>query len=533
MDRSPFSHPPDEIDKRNFKSNGGGVLIAVNSDVVTNHKVIKSNSRAEVLSISFDIAWGKKICITTCYRVGTLGHDNLNEISKHINMISNTKSIKSHILVGDFNLNAVSWDQLSSTIKLQNDFLIMFENSCLTQMISLPTHYSGNVLDILFTDKPSIISNLNIGDHKEVVSSDHYPLSFHVLTTLITKKVKQKKRKIYNFKKADWKAINEQFAKTNWNTILDGKDAYLAWRDFKLNFFAVIDHHIPKVTLKDSQNPPWFDSDLHKLCLKKERLRASYNENKDSKFHKKFCQARKELKNAVKVKIRANFEKTNSITKKFWSYVKSASNTSSIPDRVFYNDKYANCPTKKTTLFNEYFYKQFSEKSSYNVHIDFQHDQFANFNITLATVPGELRNINANKAVGPDGIHGTVLKMCAATLAYPLTKIFSLSFNFGQIPSDWKSVNIVPVHKKGDKNNIENYRPISLTSLVMKIMEKIIRNELYNKCQSLIHESQHGFLPGKSCLTQMTNVIDNISSSLNKRHDVDMVYFDLLKPLTQ
>ena len=70
-----------------------------------------------------------------------------------------------------------------------------------------------------------------------------------------------------------------------------------------------------------------------------------------------------------------NFEKPNSISKKFWSYVKSASNTSSIPDRVFYNDKHAYCPTKKTTLFNEYFYKQFSEKSSYNVHIDFQHDQ--------------------------------------------------------------------------------------------------------------------------------------------------------------
>ena len=183
LGRSPFSHPPDEIDKRNFKSNGGGVLIAVNSDVVTNHKVIKSNSRTEVLSISFDIAWRKKICITTCYRVGTLGHDNVNEISKHINMISNTKSIKSHILVGDFNLNAVSWDQLSSTIKLQNDFLIMFENNCLTQMISQPTHYLGNVLDMLLTDKPSIISNLNIGGHKEVVSSDHYPISFHVLTT--------------------------------------------------------------------------------------------------------------------------------------------------------------------------------------------------------------------------------------------------------------------------------------------------------------------------------------------------------------
>ena len=131
-----------------------------------------------------------------------------------------------------------------------------------------------------------------------------------------------------------------------------------------------------------------------------------------------------------------NFEKPNSITKKFWSYVKGASNTSRIPDRIFYEGKHANCPNKKATIFDEYFYKQFSEKSTYNIHIDFRNDQFENLNFSLTTVLSELRNIDANKAVGPDGIHGTVLKMCAATLAFPITKIFNLSFNLGQIPSD-------------------------------------------------------------------------------------------------
>ena len=342
-----------------------------------NPKVIKSNSQAEILSICLDLAWGKKICFTTCYRVGTLGQENFSEIDRHINMISNTETIKSHILIGDFNLNAVSWDQLSSNNKLQNDFLIMFENNCLTQLIKQSTHYLGNLLDILLTDKPNIISNLNIGDHKEDVSSDHFPISFNVLAPLVAKKVKQKKRKIYNFKKADWKAINEQFAKTDWNSILDGKDTHSAWHDFKTKIFAVIDHHIPKITLKNAQNPPWFDSNLHKVCLKKERLRAAYKEKNDPASYKKFFQARNELKNTVKAKMRANFEnfeKPNSITKKFWPYVKVASNTSRIPDRIFYEAKHVNCPNKKATLFNEYFYKQFSEKSTYNIHIDFRND---------------------------------------------------------------------------------------------------------------------------------------------------------------
>ena len=85
QDRSPYTHPPDKIDKQKFKINGGGVLIAVNSDIPMNPKVIKSNSRAEVLYICLDLAWGKKICFTTCYRVGTLGQENLSEIDRHIN----------------------------------------------------------------------------------------------------------------------------------------------------------------------------------------------------------------------------------------------------------------------------------------------------------------------------------------------------------------------------------------------------------------------------------------------------------------
>ena len=302
LDRSPYTHPPDKINKQKFKINGGGVLIAINSDIAMNPKVIKSNTQAEILSICLDFAWGKKICFTTCYRVGTLGQENFSEIDRHINMISNTKTIRSHILIGDFNLNAVSWDQLSSNNKLQNDFLIMFENNCLTQLIKQPTHYLGNLLDILLTDKPNIISNLNIGDHKEDVSLDHFPLSFNVLAPLVAKKVKQKKCKIYNLKKADWKAINEQFAKTDWNSILDGKDTHSAWHDFKTKIFAVIDHHIPKITLKNAQNPPWFDSNLHKVCLKKERLRAAYKEKTILRHTKNFVMLEKNLKTRLKQK---------------------------------------------------------------------------------------------------------------------------------------------------------------------------------------------------------------------------------------
>ena len=70
-----------------------------------------------------------------------------------------------------------------------------------------------------------------------------------------------------------------------------------------------------------------------------------------------------------------------------------------------------------------------------------------------------LKNINPSKAAGPDDIHGMVLKNCSASLATTLTKLFKLSYMTGCLPEDWKLASVVPVHKKGNKASLENYRP--------------------------------------------------------------------------
>ena len=83
-------------------------------------------------------------------------------------------------------------------------------------------------------------------------------------------------------------------------------------------------------------------------------------------------------------------------------------------------------------------------------------------------------------------------------IRYPLAILFSKCYNSSQIPQDWRNAN-----KKGDKANVENYRPISLTSLVMKLFEKCIREKVMDLCQDKITEFQHGFSPNKSCTSQM------------------------------
>ena len=94
----------------------------------------------------------------------------------------------------------------------------------------------------------------------------------------------------------------------------------------------------------------------------------------------------------------------------------------------------------------------------------------------------------------------------------------------------WKLSNIVPIFKKGDNKIVNNYyRPVSLLCIPLKIMEKIIHEEMLHKVMSLIDNRQHGFLPNRSCATNLTILIDDITKSLHNNTETDIIYFDFAK----
>ena len=125
-----------------------------------------------------------------------------------------------------------------------------------------------------------------------------------------------------------------------------------------------------------------------------------------------------------------------------------------------------------------------------------------------------LRNIVCNKAYGPDNINGVILKTCADSLAQPLSILFELIYNTGILPPEWKRANVVPVFKKGVKENIENYRPISLTCIRAKVMERIIYDELFSRTHHLIDSRQSGFLKNNSCEMNLNALIESLSTNL-------------------
>ena len=528
-DRSVISHPPDSNDPKKFKSNGGGVFIAIRSDLDLSPKILDRNCRAEILSIQMTLPSKNKICLSTCYRVGTLGHCNHIEIQNHLNNITSNKKLKSHIFIGDMNLDKINWENLTCATNIQNLFLCTFNDLGLSQLINKPTHSRGNILDILLTNNPHIITNLNIHEN-EIIKSDHFAISCNI--NIKPKRTKNTKRKVYNYKKANWHNINDELRHINWNSVLGFCEISTAWTRFKSTLFNICDKHIPKINISSKGNAPWFDSEVFKMCEKKQNLHKLYKQTKDNRYYEKYKVCRKSIKKLIKHKMSANFDddlSPNCITKKFWSYVKSSSKSPRIPETMHINGKFRTDPTDKANLFNEHFHRQFSQSSNYNIDIDFRNDAFSNFKIDYKQLRKVLSKINPHKSRGPDNLSGFIIKNCAVSIAYPLSLLFNLSFNTGQIPDEWKLANVVPVFKKGDKSDIQNYRPISLTCIVSKIFEKFIRDAILDYCKNKIHDNQHGFLPNKSCNTQMLPFIHDISLGLNANKDIEVVYFDFAK----
>ena len=153
------------------------------------------------------------------------------------------------------------------------------------------------------------------------------------------------------------------------------------------------------------------------------------------------------------------------------------------------------------------------------------------FDFTRKDIEKVIDEIDANSSSGEHDIPAVLLKKCKQALSHPLLLIWRDSLDRGYVPKIYKQQHITPVHKKASKAEAENYRPISLTSHVIKIFERLVRKHIVQHLEinQLICKNQHGFQKCKSCLTQLLPHIDYIIKNLQNNTDTDVIYLDYAK----
>ena len=149
--------------------------------------------------------------------------------------------------------------------------------------------------------------------------------------------------------------------------------------------------------------------------------------------------------------------------------------------------------------------------------------------VSVDEVKERLSELDTTKASGPEKIPARLLKECSEQIAPTLCSLFIHSLNKGKIPREWKSADVTPIHKKDSKEAAENYRPISLLPIVSKVLERCVGNQFYTHVKDLISALQHGFLPNRSCVTQLLSVLHTTGQSLDKNIQTDMIYLDFAK----
>ena len=161
-----------------------------------------------------------------------------------------------------------------------------------------------------------------------------------------------------------------------------------------------------------------------------------------------------------------------------------------------------------------------------NKNLDLSH-----INISKNDVFLSLKSLNTNKSSGPDGVHPRILSELAYELSTPVHKIFVRSLKEGKIPKMWKEQEVKPIYKKGKKSSPGNYRPVSLTCLLCKVLEGFVRTALYKHLvdNDLLSVDQFGFCKGRSCLTQLLVTLNEWMSCLDENVPVDAAYLDFKK----
>ena len=151
--------------------------------------------------------------------------------------------------------------------------------------------------------------------------------------------------------------------------------------------------------------------------------------------------------------------------------------------------------------------------------------------VTPELVAKKIKAMKDNKSPGVDGIPPKLLMETVEQISIPLARVFNLSLKEGVVPFEWKEANIIPLFKKGSRNKSENYRPVSLTSVICKLLERLIKDHMVEFLvkHKLLNSSQHGFLKARSCLTNMLCFLEEITKWIDVGSPVDIIYLDFQK----
>jgi ribonuclease P/MRP protein subunit RPP40 len=514
---------------------GGGVILYIKNKLKA-VKIELCNSFPEQVWCEISIGGNESVVVGVCYRTPTetvYGQENHSKLRELLVEAER----KNFMLMGDFNYKDINWssNMCSGTASDESRrFLECVQELFLTQHVYVKTT-EKSVLDLVISKEPELVNE--VVDLGKFSSSDHNLLWW---TINIGYKEEVKEIEKYDYKRMDIKGIQKELSKVEWDLELEGS-VNESWVKFKSILQDLQGRFTPVIkldTVTKSKKEIWLTYKAMKCIRKKHKVYRKYKDNK----HPACIVTSRLANNEVKL-AKYNFEKKlaekiKSDSKSFFAYVRSRSKAKvNVGPIVDNSGEVLSSHEQMSEAFNKYFASVFTgEKigvspTADQMYYGLEVDKLKDITISEEVIMGKLDKLREDKAAGADELVPRFLCKIKKDISYPLGLLFGKVVNEGQVPDDWRDANVIPIFKTGNRGNVANYRPVSLTSQLCKVFESIIRDEMVSFLDKfkLIRNSQHGFRKGRSCLSNLLSFLDIVTDSLDRGITVDVVFLDLAK----
>lgn len=440
---------------------------------------------------------------------------------------------KRMFICGDFNINFARANKNANDIR--NLFAAYNLISNLSEITRMGVNSSTQIDNIFFSQ------NINEGrvSVMKTVISDHYSQILSMSLNL------QKTEKIVYYKR---KYAEKQLA--NFKNMIKNEDWSEVYQQAEVNgqydsFYKILYYYfdvcfpLTKSAARKQSDKKWVNNEIKIWAQKLRDLHSLYKDTGCLNVLNKYKQEKKAYRkyiNEYKISCNDNIiENSKNKSKSVWNMFNKIQNKNRNTDteiQLINNNKKTADPKIIADLFSSKFQMFPTNKSNTNRPKIKQHS--SNF-FLKPTDPVEvyriIKNLPPKFSSGLDEIPSIVLKEVGEIISFPLANIINECLTQGIFPDQLKIAKVVPVYKKGEKTQIDNYRPVSLLSVISKIFERIIYIRIleYFIQNKIFVTSQHGFLPGRSTTTAIFNSINYIMEQIDKRQYVSGIYFDLSK----
>lgn len=526
---------------RGENTRGGGVLIAINSSLISRQVEGLACSQCEIIWTEVSLASNHSLYIGCVYLPpipsSALVSDFLNSVSQ---LMTRARAEDVILLSGDFNLPDISWLNALPTITghtntgVSHEFLDGVHELNIFQTVHFPTR-ENNFLDLLFCnshDVPVITNRTETAVHTDH-SAFEATISLPILQRAKTKPIPR-----FNWKKADLKLLNRTLQDVLWAKLDDLEGVNDKCDEFYTLLNNAISETVPIMKVNPYKYPVWFNKELIKALKEKNRSHKRWKRTRLMSEYVEFQVKRSFFKVLKNITYQSYLKTIDSEVacnpNLLWKYVKSKSRAPRVPIEVELDSIKSSNPKESCQLFSKFFASTFQPANIQNNNVLpkaylYDNDCLHTFKISSSEVEHYLSELVNGKSPGPDGIPTNVLKFCSRPLSVPLSKIFNHALKTGIFPTRWKHSHVTPVHKKGSRFLVSNYRPISLLAVFSKIFEKILHKNIYEHVAKHIATEQHGFVKKRSTVTNLVEYTSTIADYLNQKIQVDSIYTDFSK----